>query len=222
MTTPRILIIDDAQIMRILLKEILIQELNIDKDDIYEAKSGRLGVAKYKQVQPNYIFCDIYMPDIDGVEVVKQIVSLGLEPAPYIIMLTSSREKRLVIQCIKAGADDYIGKPPSVERVAKTLNIKYPILKDKGTHKGYVVSDDIDITYNAKKKVEDELEEIEKMKDLQKDNPDIDKNLEALKPLTEKYISEKEDKKEEKEGEKEKKEGKEGDKKVGKKEQKKD
>ncbi|MCL1995822.1 MAG: response regulator [Defluviitaleaceae bacterium] len=215
----RILIIEDVRIMRILFRDILTRELRISDDNVYEAENGRQGIMTYKRVQPQYVFCDIHMPDISGIEVVKQIVALEPDPAPNIIMLTSSRERRTVIECIRAGANDYVSKPPTTERLAKILNIELPFLNykyaddPKKAVKSTKYADareerntNLDIVRAADEKINDEaraketkvlLEEIETFKALDPESADdldvreIDTDLEALKFLKEKYVAKK-------------------------------
>jgi two-component system chemotaxis response regulator CheY len=87
--------------------------------DIYEASGGNEAISQYKLIQPELVFLDITMPDIDGITVVKELIKLN--PGVHIIMCTSSNDRMDVRECIMAGAKDYIVKPPNTERIIKAV-----------------------------------------------------------------------------------------------------
>jgi len=112
---PSILVIDDASIMRLVLKDILHRYCQYEKHDIHEAMDGQQAIFKYSQVKPEIVLCDIAMPDLSGIDVVRAII--GKDPDAKIIMVTASSDAADVRECIRAGARDYIIKPPKPERV---------------------------------------------------------------------------------------------------------
>jgi len=114
-----ILVVDDAGIMRMILRDILMRYGNISKEDIIEAVDGADAVQKYKYHTPELVLCDIAMPDMNGIEVVK--VLKELKPDVKIIMCTASTDQSDVRDCIRAGAIDYIIKPPKPERVIQAI-----------------------------------------------------------------------------------------------------
>lgn len=74
--------------------------------------NGQEALAKLKkQDAPHIAILDWEMPEIDGVEVCRQIKELELENPPYIILLTSRDSKMDIVQGFDAGADDYMTKP---------------------------------------------------------------------------------------------------------------
>ena len=103
----RILIIDDSEAMRYLLKQI------IDRNDITpyveDAPNGVSGVEKFIQFKPDLVILDLRMPDVDGLDVLKKIHELN--PASYVIVISSSTAKIDTQDAIKFGACDYIVKP---------------------------------------------------------------------------------------------------------------
>lgn len=117
-----VLIVDDVAVMRIIIKNILVKHCAIPENKIYEAESGRDAIRKFKQLRVGYVLLDINMPDIDGVAVIKELVKL--DPGVHTIMCTSSKDKRILLQCMRAGAKDYILKPPVPQRVARALGIE--------------------------------------------------------------------------------------------------
>ena len=114
-----ILVVDDASIMRMILKDILMRYGQFSKSDIIEAAGGEEAIRKYKEHMPELVLCDIAMPDMSGVEVVKVLKQFN--PDANIIMCTASTDKEDVKACVHAGAKDYIYKPPKPERVIKAI-----------------------------------------------------------------------------------------------------
>ena len=111
----KVLIVDDASIARIVLKDALIKFLDFKPEDIYEAINGREALQKYPIVKPDLVFLDVAMPDINGITVVKELMKN--DPSANIIMCTSSSDHSDMQHCLTSGAIDYIVKPPSVDRV---------------------------------------------------------------------------------------------------------
>jgi len=114
-----ILIVDDAGIMRMILRDILMRFGHFKKEDIFEAVDGEDAIRKYRKHEPEVVLCDIAMPDMDGIEVVKKLKEF--DPNVKIIMCTASSDQSDVRECVSAGAKDYIIKPPKPERVMQAI-----------------------------------------------------------------------------------------------------
>ncbi|RDJ31429.1 MAG: response regulator [Crenarchaeota archaeon] len=103
----RILIIDDSNAMRYLLRQI------IDRNDITpyveDAPNGIIGIEKFIQFKPDLVILDLRMPDIDGLDVLKKMQELN--PSSYVIVISSSTAKIDTQDAMKYGACDYIVKP---------------------------------------------------------------------------------------------------------------
>ena len=110
-----VLVIDDASIMRMVMKDILLRYCKYEKFNIHEASDGHEALNKFARVKPDVVLCDISMPGMNGIDVVKSIIEK--DPNAKIIMITASNDEADVVECIKAGAKDYIIKPPKPERV---------------------------------------------------------------------------------------------------------
>ena len=138
-----VLIVDDASVMRMVIKDTLVRYCGIKKEDIYEAAGGRDAISLYKRINPEFVLCDISMPDINGVDLVKELIEF--DPDARIIMCTASAGKDSVNKCINAGALDYIVKPPLPERVVqaieKVLSINVPGLPQEEHAKQTSASD---------------------------------------------------------------------------------
>lgn len=127
----RILIIDDEREICQLLKE----RLNKRGFEVDYAFNGAQGLEKVKLINPDLVLCDISMPELSGVEVLKRIKEYN--PHIIIIMLTGFGTLESAVECLKLGAYDHIGKPVELEKLLILLkealnmdskNIKYKIL----------------------------------------------------------------------------------------------
>ncbi|MEY7998822.1 response regulator [Clostridium sp. Mt-5] len=113
----KILIVDDAAFMRMMIKDIL--EKN-GFEIIGEANNGIKAVELYKKERPDVVTMDITMPDMDGIEAVKAIKAL--DPSAKIIMCSAMGQQTMVMDAIKAGARDFIVKPFQPDRVLEAIN----------------------------------------------------------------------------------------------------
>ncbi|SFF20841.1 two-component regulator propeller domain-containing protein [Sunxiuqinia elliptica] len=113
----RILIIDDNDDMRFYLKESLTKYFNIIDFD-----NAREGFTYLLKNDISLIVCDIMMPGIDGIEFCKQIKSELKTSHIPIILLTAKTATESIIEGYEKGADDYIGKPFSIELVKTRIN----------------------------------------------------------------------------------------------------
>ena len=102
----KILIVDDAAFMRVVLKDILTTS---GYSTIYEAGDGAAAVQSYKIHKPDLVTMDINMPGMDGLQALKSI--LEINPVAKIVMVTSVEQKHIVQKAIKLGAKDYVAKP---------------------------------------------------------------------------------------------------------------
>ncbi len=118
---PRVLVVDDAIFMRKMISDIL--EGN-DMEVVGEADTGALAVEKYKELKPDLVIMDIIMPEMNGIDAVRQIIANDLQAK--IVMCSALGQQALVQDAMTAGAKDFLIKPfnPSrvIEVVSKILN----------------------------------------------------------------------------------------------------
>ncbi len=112
-----ILIVDDAEFMRVMLRDIC---ADMKCDVLGEAADGQQAVDMYKQLSPDLVLMDITMPTMDGNEALQQI--LADDPNAEVVMITALGQKDQVLAAIKNGARDFIIKPFDQERVTDTLS----------------------------------------------------------------------------------------------------
>ena len=111
----KLLIIDDERSIRNSLKEIL-------TDEGYEvdvAEDGAIGCEMAEKEKYNAIFCDIKMPNMDGLEVLDRLHQDGVDSA--VIMISGHGDIDTAVECIKKGAFDFIQKPLDLNRILITI-----------------------------------------------------------------------------------------------------
>ncbi len=113
----RVLICDDAEFMRNMLKDMLI---NAGFEIAGEAVNGLDVIEKYKILRPDIVTMDIVMPLKSGIDAVREIISF--DPKAKIVMCSALGQEVLVMDAIEAGAKDFVVKPFNEEALIKVLN----------------------------------------------------------------------------------------------------
>jgi two-component system chemotaxis response regulator CheY len=106
MENKRVLIVDDALIIRRRIRDIA-EEAGWQV--AAEAKDGEEAVALYQQEKPDLVTLDIVMPNLDGVAALRRIVEE--DPQARVVMVSAVNQKEKLAECIQAGAMDFIVKP---------------------------------------------------------------------------------------------------------------
>lgn len=112
----RILVVDDATFMRMMLKDILTKG---GHEVIGEAGDGNEGIKKYKELNPDLVTLDITMPDMDGIQCLKNIKAFDRDAK--IIMCSAMGQQAMVVEAIHSGANDFIVKPFQSDRVLEAI-----------------------------------------------------------------------------------------------------
>lgn len=122
-STNKILVVDDSVANLDYLKDLL-------KEYSYKvaiAKNGKTAIQKAKSQTFDLILLDFVMPDMNGLEVCKEIKSINIQQDTPIIFLTANQDEDILKQAFEAGAVDYIRKPFSntelISRVKNHLNL---------------------------------------------------------------------------------------------------
>jgi len=115
--SKRILIVDDAAFMRMMIKDILSKN---GFEVVGEAADGLQAVEKYAELKPDLVTMDITMPEMDGIAALKEIKSK--HPDATIIMCSAMGQQAMVIDAIQAGAKDFIVKPFQADRVIEAIS----------------------------------------------------------------------------------------------------
>ena len=111
----KILIIDDERAIRNSMKELLVD----DGYDVDLAENGVQGCQMVDKEKYDVIFCDIKMPEMDGLEVLDRLIAMGVESA--IVMISGHGDINTAVDCIKKGAFDFIEKPLDLNRILITI-----------------------------------------------------------------------------------------------------
>jgi DNA-binding NtrC family response regulator len=111
----KILIIDDERSIRNSLKEILLDE----GYDVDVAENGVQGCNMVDKEKYSVIFCDIKMPEMDGMEVLDRFNQMGMDSA--VVMISGHADINIAVECIKKGAFDFIQKPLDLNRILITI-----------------------------------------------------------------------------------------------------
>ncbi|WP_239617019.1 response regulator [Cohnella mopanensis] len=112
----RILIVDDAAFMRMMIRDILTKN---GYEVVGEAQDGAQAIEKFKEVNPDLITMDITMPEMDGIAALKEIRKL--DSNAKVIMCSAMGQQAMVIDAIQAGAKDFIVKPFQADRVIEAI-----------------------------------------------------------------------------------------------------
>jgi len=112
----RVLVVDDAAFMRMMIKDILQKG---GYEVIGEAEDGKRAIEKFKELKPDLVTMDITMPDMDGITAVKEIRKIDANAV--IIMCSAMGQQAMVIDAIQAGAKDFVVKPFQPERVLEAI-----------------------------------------------------------------------------------------------------
>ncbi|HEY5509961.1 MAG TPA: sigma-54 dependent transcriptional regulator [Prolixibacteraceae bacterium] len=111
----KILVIDDEKSIRNTLKDIL----GFEGYQVEIAENGMVGIELVKSTDFDIILCDIKMPDMDGIEVLEQI--MHLKPESTMVMISGHGTIDTAVEAIKKGAFDFIEKPLDLNRLLITL-----------------------------------------------------------------------------------------------------
>src|SRR3989304_1317988 len=113
----RVLIVDDIAETRENIRKLL--QFEPDIEVVAAARTGKEGVALAKQHKPDVVLMDINMPDMDGITATEQITKDT--PATQIVMLSVQSDTDYLRRAMRAGASDFLTKPPSADELISTI-----------------------------------------------------------------------------------------------------
>lgn len=112
----KILVVDDAAFMRMMIKDILTKN---GYEVAGEAENGAIAVNKYAELKPDLVLMDITMPEKDGIQALKDIKAS--DAGAKVIMCSAMGQQAMVIEAIQSGARDFIVKPFQADRVIEAV-----------------------------------------------------------------------------------------------------
>lgn len=111
----KVLVVDDQQILRITLTEIL-EESGFS---VTAVAGGRKAIEVFKNERPSAVLLDLKMPDMDGIETMQELKKIDADVP--VILVTAHGDIETAVEAIKMGAYDFIVKPPKFDRLMLTL-----------------------------------------------------------------------------------------------------
>ena len=113
----RVVVADDHGVVREGIRHVLSGEAGFEI--VGEAETGVQAVEKYKQLRPDLVTMDIVMPDMGGIEAVREICRT--DPDAKVLMCSAMGQQALVVEAIQAGAKDFVVKPFQPSRVLEAV-----------------------------------------------------------------------------------------------------
>lgn len=113
----KVMIVDDAAFMRMVIKDILTKN---GHEVVAEAVDGLDAIEKFSQVNPELVFLDIVMPNMEGIECLKKIMEI--DSNAKVVMCSSIGQQSVVSDAIKSGARDFIVKPFDAAKVLEVVS----------------------------------------------------------------------------------------------------
>lgn len=115
----KVMIVDDFATMRRILRNILKQ---IGFKNIIEADDGKNALKELKKEKVDLIMCDWNMPEMPGIELLKNVRSDDeLKDIPF-VMVTAEAQKDNIVEAVKSGVSNYVVKPFTAETITEKLN----------------------------------------------------------------------------------------------------
>lgn len=136
----RVLVVDDAVVMRKLIGDVIASDSALELVGV--AANGRIALQKIPQVNPDIITMDVEMPEMDGVQAVREIRKLYPRMPVIMFSTLTQRGAETTIDALSAGATDYVTKPANVGSVGESISrLKADLVPRLKTHcRGKLVS----------------------------------------------------------------------------------
>ena len=112
----RTLIVDDAALMRLRLKDILSK---VNCEVVGEAANGKEAVELYEKLKPEMLTLDISMPEMNGIETLKKI--MNIDPNAKVVIISAVGQKALIAEALRRGAKAFITKPFNSQQVVEKI-----------------------------------------------------------------------------------------------------
>ena len=127
MTPLKILLVDDSSVFRRLAKQAIQQKLGMGPIDFIERDNGKEALFWVKMnPPPHIILMDWNMPEMTGIECIREIRAHGNQTP--ILMITIDRERSDIVEVIRAGANNYLLKPIEAntlcQKIRQTMSLK--------------------------------------------------------------------------------------------------
>jgi two-component system, chemotaxis family, protein-glutamate methylesterase/glutaminase len=115
----RALIVDDAAVMRRLVTEVLRKDPNIEVAGV--ASNGRIALEKLTQINPDFVTLDVEMPELDGLQTLREIRKTHPKLPVIMFSLLTQRGASSTLDALAAGASDYVTKPSTSTGIEESM-----------------------------------------------------------------------------------------------------
>jgi two-component system alkaline phosphatase synthesis response regulator PhoP len=139
----KILVVDDEQTLRITVRAYL----EAEGYTVQTANDGRIALHTFRSFQPDLVVLDVMLPEMDGLEVLRQIRQSS---EVYVIMLTARADEMDKVVGLTLGADDYIAKPFSPRELVARVKAALRRLSVPDGHKTELVSKSVRLDNDAR------------------------------------------------------------------------
>jgi two-component system chemotaxis response regulator CheY len=116
MEDKKIMIVDDAAFMRMMIKNSLTSQ---GYTNLIEAADGKEALDTYNAQKPDLVIMDITMPNMDGLQALQAIKAA--DPGAKVVMCSAMGQESMVVDAIRFGALDFIVKPFKPDRILQTV-----------------------------------------------------------------------------------------------------
>lgn len=118
--TIRVVVVDDSVVIRRLVVQVL--ESDPSFEVVGTAANGRIALSKVEQLAPDVVTMDIEMPEMNGVDAVRQLRAAGHKMPIIMFSTLTERGATATLDALSAGASDYVAKPANMGSVTESLN----------------------------------------------------------------------------------------------------
>ncbi|MBW7897911.1 Chemotaxis protein CheY [Candidatus Brocadiaceae bacterium B188] len=112
----KILVVDDAKVIRMIIRQILTRN---GFEIAGEAGNGREAFEKYKELRPDAVTMDIVMPEVDGIQGLKEIIAFDNQAK--VVMISAIDQRDSLMESLRYGAADYVVKPFEDDRMVAAM-----------------------------------------------------------------------------------------------------
>jgi two-component system chemotaxis response regulator CheY len=128
MKRPRILIVDDSSVMRKIVERSL-RQAGLEIGDVVEAGNGIEALAAVREGPFDLILSDINMPAMDGIEFLRQLVTVESAKGTPVVMVTTEGNESRVVEALSIGAKGYIRKPFTPDQIKERVSPLLEVLR---------------------------------------------------------------------------------------------
>ena len=128
MKKPRILIVDDSSVMRKIIERSL-RQAGLDQLEVVEAGNGIEALAAVNEGAFDLILSDINMPAMDGIEFLRQLITIESAKETPVVMVTTEGSESRIVEAISIGARGYIRKPFTPDQIKERVTPLLEVLR---------------------------------------------------------------------------------------------